>query len=94
VKKIRRVFDQPPPPPPIEDDAQMELPLEGLRLGDSRQGVAALQLRLGLPVTGTYSEVDAYAVADLQRHLHMTINGVACPKVHGHLGLPWPPFQN
>lgn len=80
----------PPPAPPT----QPELPLEGLRRGDASFGVATLQRRIGTAVTGEFDEVTEYAVRRLQEQFNLDVNGVATPRVHGLLGLPWPPLDS
>lgn len=82
--------EYPGPPPPVQE----ELPLVGLRMGDSSRGVAVLQLRLGVAATGSYDALTEYVVKRTQEDLRLMPTGVADPVLHGRLGLPWPPLEN
>lgn len=89
LNMAKEEFPAPAPPP-----EQSELPLEGLRRGDNRIAVAVLQRRIGAAVTGEFDEVTEYTVRRLQEQFGLDVNGVATPRVHGLLGLPWPPLDS
>jgi peptidoglycan hydrolase-like protein with peptidoglycan-binding domain len=72
----------------------VQLPLEGLRVGDEGIKVSVVQLRLGQPVTGRYDESLRRAVARAQQDLGLEVHGVACPTFHHRMGLPWPPLNS
>lgn len=63
-----------------------------LRLGSSGDAVVALQIRLGVPATGTYDPQTVEAVRNFQRTAKIMEDGIAEEKTHGRLGLPWPPL--
>jgi hypothetical protein len=83
-----------PPPAPAPLPEQPELPLEGLRRGDNRIAVSRLQQRIGVAVTGEFDEMTEYTISRLQEQFGLDVNGVATPRVHGLLGLPWPPLDS
>lgn len=98
ARVIRRAEEKSPTlPPPDQQEYpphQEELPLEGLRLGDSSRGVATLQLRIGVAATGLFDSATEYVVKQMQGDMKMLATGVADPTFHGRLGLPWPPLDN
>jgi peptidoglycan hydrolase-like protein with peptidoglycan-binding domain len=85
--------DKEPYPPPMPP-AQPELPLEGLRRGDVKIAVSVLQTRIGAPNTGVYDDLTEYTVRRLQEQFALNVDGVATPRVHSLLGLPWPPLDS
>lgn len=93
IRRAKAEFGPPPPPPPPEDPAQPELPLEGLRKGDVSIAVYTLQQRMGVPASGAYDDWTEYSVKRFQEENGLSVDGVATPRVHQMLGLPWPPVQ-
>lgn len=97
-RKIIRTNEERAAPPPVDRDPypphQPELPLEGHRRGDVSDGVFVLQKRLGIAATGVFDALTEYTVRQFKREHHLENDGVATPRVHGLLGLPWPPLNS
>lgn len=88
--------EYPQPMPPAKDQHVLPPPIgpEGFRMGSTERGVAVLQLRIGVGVTGVFDQMTDFVVRRMQGEMNQEVNGVATAEFHHRLGLPYPPLDS